>query len=61
MFEGWCIADIVEDALGPDENAGTAWVRAFVTPDTGSDLELGQGCLADFFFDDQVPDSLAEL
>ena len=24
MFRGWCIADIVDDALGPDENAGTA-------------------------------------
>lgn len=24
IFEGWCMADIVDDALGPEENAGTA-------------------------------------
>jgi hypothetical protein len=55
------MADMVEDALGPDENAGTACDRAFVTPDTGSDLELGQGPFVDFFLDDQVPDSMPEL
>lgn len=49
------MADIVDDAVGPERNAGTAWDRVLVTPATGSDLELGQGLLAGFFFDDQVP------
>ena len=37
------------------EKAGTTCDRVFVTPETGSDLELGQiflGC--GFFFEDQV-------
>lgn len=50
MGEGWWMADIVEDAVGPDEKAGTAWDRALLTPDTGSALELGHGLLAAFFF-----------
>lgn len=50
MDDGWWIADIVEDALGPEVKAGTACDRALVIPDTGSDLELGHGFLAAFFF-----------
>lgn len=41
---------MVEDAEGPDEKAGTACDRVLVIPATGSDLELGQGFLAFFFF-----------
>jgi hypothetical protein len=52
---------MVEDAVGPDENAGTACDRVFVTPDTGSALELGQRLRGVFFFDDQVPASPPEL
>ena len=53
------MADIVDEAVGPDENAGTAWDRVFVTPATGSAFELGQGFLIGFFFDDHV--SVSEL
>ena len=60
MDDGWCMADIVEDAVGPDEKAGIAWERAFVTPATGSALELGQGLRTGFFFDDHVPASVPE-
>lgn len=53
------MADIVEEAVGPDDKTGTACDRAFVTPETGSDLALGQRLLEGFFFDDddQVADS----
>lgn len=60
MDDGCCIADIVDEAVGPEEKAGTAWDRVFVTPDTGSALELCQGILTGFFFD-HVPASLSEL
>lgn len=49
---------MVEDAVGPEANAGTAWDLVLVTPATGSDLELGQGLRVGFFFDDQVPSLL---
>lgn len=55
------MADIVDEAVGPDEKAGTAWERVFVTPATGSAFELGQGFLLGFFFDDQVPVSELEF
>lgn len=45
---------MVEDAVGPDENEETAWGRVFVTPDTGSAFEEGQGLLTGFLFDDEV-------
>lgn len=54
------MADIADDAVGPDGVADTACDRAFVTPETGSDFELGQIPLEDFFFEDQVPDSTFE-
>lgn len=55
------MADIVDDAVGPEEKAGTGWDRVFVTPDTGSALELSQGLLTGFFLDDQVPTSVLEF
>lgn len=55
------MADMVDDAVGPEEKAGTACDRVFVTPDTGSAFELGQRFLVGFFFDDQVPASAPEL
>jgi hypothetical protein len=55
------MADIVDDAVGPDEKAGTAWDRVFVTPATGSAFELGQGLRIAFFCDDQVLVSELEL
>jgi hypothetical protein len=55
------MADIVDEAVGPDENAGTGWDRVFVTPATGSAFELGQGFLIGFFFDDHVLVSELEL
>jgi hypothetical protein len=48
------MADIVDEVVGPDEKAGTAWDRVFVTPATGSAFELGQGFRVGFFFDDHV-------
>lgn len=48
---------MVDEAAGPEENVGTAWDRVLVTPDTGSDFELGQGFLVAFFFVDHVPES----
>lgn len=51
------MADMAEEAVGPDDGADTACERAFVTPDTGSAFELGQRLLEGLFFDDQVPDS----
>lgn len=48
---------MVDEAVGPEENVGTAWDRAFVTPATGSDLELGQGFLEGFLFVDHAPES----
>jgi hypothetical protein len=50
----------VDEAVGPDENAGPAWDRAVETPETGSALEFGQTLRVDFGFDDQVPDSPLE-
>jgi hypothetical protein len=55
------MADILDEAGGPDEKAGTAWERVFVTPATGSAFELGQGFLLGFFFEDQVLVSELEL
>jgi hypothetical protein len=56
------MADMVDEAVGPEENEDTAWGRALVTPDTGSDFELGQGFLEGFFFEeDHVPESGLEL
>lgn len=52
---------MVDEAVGPEENAGTACDRVFVTPDTGSALELGQRLRVGFFFDDQVPASPPEF
>ena len=52
---------MVDEAVGPDENVGTAWDRVLVTPDTGSDFELGQGFLEAFFLVDQVPESALEF
>lgn len=52
MEEGWWIADMVEEAVEPVENAGTTWFRAFVIPEAGSDLVLGQMFLDAFFFED---------
>lgn len=52
---------MVEDAVCPDANEGTAWDRVFVTPDTGSAFELGQGLLTGFLFDDEVAASVPEL
>lgn len=52
---------MVEDAVCPDENNGTAWDRVFVTPDTGSAFEAGQGLLTAFLFDGAVADSVLEL
>lgn len=43
---------MVEEAVEPAENSGTTWDRAFVIPETGSDLVLGQMFLDDFFFED---------
>lgn len=51
---------MADDAVGPDGEAETACGRAFVTPETGSDFELGQIPLEDFFFEDQIPDSTVE-
>lgn len=58
--DGWWIADIADDAVGPAGEADIACDRAFVTPETGSDFELGQIPREDFFFEDQVPDSTFE-
>lgn len=52
---------MVDEAVGPEEKAGTACDRVFVTPDTGSALELGQRLRVGFFFDDQVPASPPEF
>lgn len=52
---------MVDEAVGPAENVGTAWDRVLVTPDTGSDFELGQGFLEAFFFVDHVPVSTLEF
>jgi hypothetical protein len=53
------MADIADEAVGPDDvdDDETACGRAFVTPDTGSDLELGHRPCVGFFFEDQVVDS----
>lgn len=54
------MADMADEAVGPpddDVDAETAWERAFVTPETGSDFELGHRPRPGFFFEDQVVDS----
>lgn len=51
-MEGCWIADMVEEAVEPAENAGATCDRVFVIPETGSDLVLGQMFLDDFFFED---------
>lgn len=48
---------MVDEAVGPEVKVDTGWDRALLTPDTGSDLELGQGFLDGFFFVDHVPES----
>lgn len=45
------MADMVEEAVGPDDKTGAACDRAFVTPETGSDLALGQTLRFCFFLD----------
>lgn len=59
------MADMANEAVGPPDDGvdevETACGRAFVTPDTGSDFELGQRPRAGFFFEDQVVDSPLEL
>lgn len=53
---------MVDEAVGPGEKVDTGWGRALVSPDTGSALELGQGFLEVFFFEeDHVPESGLEL
>lgn len=54
------MADMADEAVGPPEDdvdADTAWERAFVTPETGSDFELGHRPRPGFFFEDQVVES----
>jgi hypothetical protein len=51
------MADMADEAVGPDGEADTACERAFVIPETGSDLELGHKPRGGFFFEDHVLDS----
>lgn len=44
-------ADIVEEAPASEKKAGFACERALLIPEVGSDLELGQTLLEDFFFE----------
>jgi hypothetical protein len=55
------MADMDDEAEGPDGDADMACGRALVIPDTGSDLELGHKLLEGFFFDDHVLESLGGL
>lgn len=51
------MADIADEAPAPEKKAGFACERALLIPETGSDLELGQTLLEDFFFEERVAES----